>query len=227
MTTPSQQAVRARHDPEAMERLKHQFQPMIVARIMLHMGFCRPEYMEAGRLAVEEAVMTYQMEKGGFTTHLRQVLSRRLIDLRRKEKVDRVVPISSLSEEQREHIVSGASVAAYQEEMDIQRRREEIGRFRAELALAGLTLQEVATSAPKHAETRKACRRACRYMMLNRDLLEKARSGRVPVRELSDALEVSPKTWERHRKYLVACAIAVAGEYHCISGYILSREGES
>ena len=51
--------------------------------------------------------------------------------------------------------------------------------------------------------------------------------GLYAGKELSEALDVSSKTWERHRKYLIACAVAVAGDYHCISGYILSREGKA
>ena len=48
-------AVQARRDDEAMQRLKHQYQPLVAARIVLHMGFYRPEYMEAGLEAVEDS----------------------------------------------------------------------------------------------------------------------------------------------------------------------------
>lgn len=220
-------AILARQDAGAMQRLKQQYQPLIAARIVLHMGFYRPEYMEAGMEAVEEAVMSYSPDKGSFITHLRSVLRFRLIDLRRREKVDKVVPVSSLSEEHHTHAVNRASVSRYQEEYENALRREEIGRYCEELSRLNLTLQEVADSSPRHASTREACRRACRYMLERPALLEKVLSGRVPGKELSEALNVSAKTWERHRKYLIACAVAVSGDYHCISGYILSREGEA
>lgn len=220
-------ALRARHDPESMERLKKQYQPLLIARVMLHMGFYRPEYVESAEEALEEAVFSYQPDKGSFTAHLRQVLKFRLIDLRRREKLDRVVPESSLSEEHHTHAVNAASVAAYHRESEAQRRREEIEHFQDELAARGLTIQEIAASAPKHAATRQACRLACRYMLANPELLQRALSGRVPARELSEALEVSMKTWERHRKYLVACAIAVSGDFACIADYILSGEGKA
>lgn len=219
--------LQARHNPEAMERLKRHYQPLIAARVMLHMGFYRPEYMEAGYQAAEEAVMSYQAEKSSFTTHLRQVLKFRLIDLRRREKLDRMVPESSLSEEHRVQAVNAASLAAHREQEDIDRRREEIERYREALAELNLTLQEVADTAPRHAATRQACRRACRHMLLHPELLDRACMGRVPGKELTDALDISLKTWERHRKYLVACAIALAGDFHCISGYILDKEGEA
>ena len=47
------------------------------------------------------------------------------------------------------------------------------------------------------------------------------------LKELSELLEVHPKTLERHRKYLVACAVALNKEYRCIMDYILSREGDA
>ncbi len=216
---------RAKHDPEAMERLKHRYQPLISARIMLHMGFYRPEYMEIGHEAVEEAVMSYAPDKGGFTGHLRGILKHRLIDLRRRERVDKVVPTSSLSEEHHLHVVNAASVAAHREEVERQRRQEEIEHFRTELEEVGLSLQDVADSSPKHESTRQICRRACRHMLTDRTLLERARMGRLPARELSEALNVGLKTLERHRKYLVACAVALGGDYHCIAGYILGGEG--
>ena len=216
---------RAKHDAEAMERLKHQYQPLIAARIMLHMGFYRPEYMEVGRDAVEEAVNSYVSGRGSFTAHLRGILKHRLIDLRRREKVDRMVPTGSLSEAQQLHIVNAASVAAHREEMDIRRRREEIEHFRSDLEELGLSLGEVADSSPKHEATRTICRKVCRHMLANRTLLERARLGRVPGKELSEALGINLKTLERHRKYLVACAVALAGEYHCIAEYILGGEG--
>ncbi|MBQ2957598.1 MAG: hypothetical protein IJE08_14205 [Clostridia bacterium] len=218
-------ALQARYSPEAMERLKHQYQPLIAARVMLHIGFRRPEYIEAGREAVEEAVMSFAPEKGSFTTHLRQVLKFRLIDLRRKERVDKVVPVSSLSEEHRARAVGEASLSAHREEEEILRRREEIELFRSDLLSLGLSLNDVAAASPKHAETRRVCRRACRMMRVNPDLMAKAARGRVPVNELSALLDVSPKTIERHRKYLVACAVALAGDYQCILYYIFSGEG--
>lgn len=223
----NERALRAKQDAEAMGWLKHQYQPMIAARIMLHMGFYRPEYMEVGHQAVEEAVMSYQAEKGSFTSHLRGILRHRLIDLRRKERVDHVVPTSSLSEAQHLHVVNAASIDAYHKQREAERRREEIEHFRAELEESGITLAEVAAASPKHESTKQACRKACRYLMERPALLEKTRNGRVPAQELSQALGVSVKTWERHRKYLIACAIAVAGDYHCITEYILDRRDEA
>lgn len=227
MSGTNELALRAKHDPEAMERLKHQYQPLIAARVMLHMGFWRPEYMEAGQEAIEESVMSYRAEKGSFTTHLRQVLKFRLIDLRRREKVDKVVPTSSLSEEHHTQAINAASVSLYHQEMDVQQRREEIELFKEDLESLGLSLQDIAAASPKHGETRRVCRRACRFLRANPDLLDKAARGRVPIGELSEMLEVSAKTLERHRKYLVACAVALDKEYHCIMDYILSREGEA
>ena len=220
-------AVQARRDDEAMQRLKHQYQPLIAARVLMHIGFVRSEYIEAGREALEEAVMSYQPEKSGFTTHLRQVLKFRLIDLRRREKVAQVVPVSSLSEEQHAHLINASSMEVHREETEIQQRREEIELFKSDLSSLGLTLQEIAAASPKQAETRRICRRACRYLRTNPELLHKAAGGRVPVKELSELLEAHPKTLERHRKYLVACAVALNKEYHCIMDYILSREGEA
>jgi len=227
MTGANELAIRAKEDAGAMEQLRRQYHPMLAARVMLHMGFWRPEYMESAQLAVEEAVASYISEKGSFTAHLKQVLKFRLIDLRRREKVDTVVPTGSLSEAQQAMAVSAASIAAYREEQETALRREEIELFRADLEDLGISMEELVSSSPRHAATRKACRRACRHMLLNRALLDKARSGRVPVKELSEALGVSAKTFERHRKYLVGCAIALAGEYRCITEYILSREGEA
>ena len=227
MTDTRELAFRAKYSPEAMNRLKHQYQPLIAARVLLHMGFVRPEYIEAGQTALEEAVMSYQPGKSSFTTHLRQVLKFRLIDLRRREKVDKVVPVSSLSEEHHAHLVSAASMEAHRTEAEIQQRREEIELFRKDLSALGLTLQEIAAASPKQAETRRICRRACRYLRVNPELLQRAAGGRVPVKELSDLIEVHPKTLERHRKYLVACAVALSKEYCCIMDYILSREGEA
>lgn len=227
MSGTNELALRAKHSPEAMEQLKHHYQPLIAARVMLHMGFWRPEYIEAGQTALEEAVMSYQIGRGSFTTHLRQVLKFRLIDLRRREKLDKVVPASSLSEEHHTHAVNSASLNAYHEDQAVQQRREEIGLFTGDLQALGLSLQDIAAASPKHAETRSVCRRACRYLRANPELLEKAAGGRVPLRELSGMLDVSIKTLERHRKYLVACAVALDKEYHCIMEYILSREGEA
>ena len=223
----NERAMRAKQEPEMMGWLKHQYQPMIAARIMLHMGFYRPEFMEAGHQAVEEAVMSYQAEKGSFTAHLRGILKHRLIDLRRRERVDHVIPTGSLSEEHHTHIINAASVDAYRKQREAEQRREEIEHFRAEIEEMGITLEEVARSSPKHEATRKACREACRYLMARPELLEKARSGRIPARELGEGTGMSLKTLERHRKYLIACAVAIAGEYHCIAEYILDGRNEA
>ena len=219
--------LRAKYDSAAMERLKHQYHPLVAARVMLHMGFCRPEYMEAGYQALEEAVASYQPGKGGFTGHLRQVLKHRLIDLRRREKIDKMLPESSLSEEHRVQAVNAASLAAHREQTEAQQRREEVLLYQEELARLGLTFQEIAAASPKHEATKQACRKITRHLMRHPDLMEKARLGRLPATELAADLEISAKTLERHRKYLIACAVAVAGDYHCIAGYILDRRDEA
>ena len=85
----------------------------------------------------------------------------------------------------------------------------------------GLSFHELASRSPKHADSRKTAIQIAQiiaetpefysYLMANKKL---------PMKELESTVEVSRKTIERHRKYIIAVTLLLNSHFVYIKEYI-------
>lgn len=185
-------------------------------------------------LAFSEAVQSFEPEKGAFLGFASVVIRRRLVDwLRREGKHAGEITVlpgafeGALSEEeasgtalQTQQAVAQRSMAESAED-SASRAREEIAEAQALLAGYGFSFFDLADCSPKAEKTRKACAAAVRSLLAEPALLSELRKTRtLPMKELAGRSGVPRKVLDRHRKYLIAAAELLSGDFPILAQYM-------
>lgn len=179
-----------------------------------------------GLIAFNEAIQKYNSEKGSSLLSFADVLiKRRVIDYIRRQPKNQILSLDSrdeLEEESPQSIIEAElSYDEFQKMKEAEQRREEIIRFSGVLNSFGLSFNELIEQSPKHADARKnamiVAKTLVSYPELQNLLLEKRR---LPIKQLEDKVEVSRKTIERNRKYIIAISLILIGDYIYLKDYI-------
>ncbi|HEY0828294.1 MAG TPA: RNA polymerase sigma-I factor [Bacilli bacterium] len=217
---------------ELRNRFITEYQPY-VAKITSR--FCK-RYIDPARddefnialIAFDEAINQFSNQKGrSFLGFAETVIRRRLIDYIRKEsKFNKQVPYSSFELEDDENHVSNPveihqAMDQYEREHIIAARRNEITDFNRKLSQFGISFADLVESSPKHYDTRNTLFEIGRTMAGDEQMM-KAIYGKklLPIKELLAKVEVSRKTLERNRKFLITIAIIYHGPYLYLQDYL-------
>ena len=187
-------------------------------------------------LAFHEAVQSYEADKGAFPAFASVVIKRRLLDhIRSQWRYKGEI-----------HVLPGAfdgDFAAEEDEapdavsLEVQSRvaqmsagpavdpaaaaREEIEAAQAILKPYGFSFFDLADSSPRAEKTKQACCLAVVALLKNEGLLEKMRKNKtLPMKELSEVSGVARKILDRHRRYIIAAAEILSGEYPVLAEYL-------
>ena len=220
----NERARQAREDPAQLDELIRAQRPLMIAAVRFHMHSVRDEYLQIAEDAVREAVAAYRPERGAFLPLCRRIIRLRLIDERRRLRLDREIPMADFGDEAQYAIDQAASVSAHQAHSREQERREEILAYAQALQQLGITLRQVQQACPRHQSTRALCLQAVRLIHGDTELARRTLQGRLPIAALCTAFDTGDKVWERHRRYLIAAVLATDGNYPHIAGYILPKE---
>lgn len=185
-------------------------------------------------LAFLAAVRGYDESKGSFRGFAGVVIRRRIVDyVRANWKNGAEVPVTpdafdgQLPEEDADSVdlqvqsqVVADSVASSDRDLSV-RTREEIEEAQATLQRYGFSFFDLTECSPKAEKTKKACAFAVLTLMGNPDMLDQLRRGRMlPMKELSATSGVSRKTLDRYRRYIIAAAEILSGDYPILSAYV-------
>jgi len=179
-------------------------------------------------LAINEAIDSFHDDKGAvFTTFAEIVIKRRLLDLMRKNMRVREFPRSSLSVtangEEYEDIPAEVTAAEqkYLDSVLAVDRRIEIESLSRELMLFGLTFADLPAHTPKHNDARDTALGLAQLLVAEGSLWEECRHRKLlPVSALCERSTFSRKTIERHRKYIIAVALILGGDYPLLRRYL-------
>jgi RNA polymerase sigma factor len=197
--------------------------------------FCR-RYIDPSRddefsIALDgfnEAMNKFSSESGrSFLSFAETVIRRRLIDyLRKEQRFQQQVPLSSFEVQDEENQIINPvevhqAVQHYEKERIAEDRSSEIKAFSADLLVFGITFTDLTECSPKHVDSRRLLMGIGRILASNDDHMYLLRSKRMlPIKELLDQLDVSRKTLERNRKYLIAVALIYSGTYPYLRDYL-------
>jgi len=180
-----------------------------------------------GLIAFNEAIEKYSTDKGSSLLAFAElIIKRRVIDYIRKEaKNGRMVHFDLMDEEEEEFsqskIEANLSIDEYNRLLEQEHRKEEILYYRKILKDFGLTFEELVEQSPKHMDARQNAIKVAKVLIeeesLKSILFEKKR---LPIKQLEKKVDVSRKTIERNRKYIIAMAIILAGDYVYLKDYI-------
>jgi len=180
-----------------------------------------------GLIAFNEAIEKYSVERGSSLLSFSEVIiRRRVIDYIRKQTKNQHISIDITNPLQEEEsagsvIVNELSLDDYYKKNDEQLRKEEILQFQTLLKSYDLSFSDLVENSPKHADARKSAIMTAKLLVeddeLKKIFMEKKR---LPIKQLEPMVDVSRKTIERNRKYIMAIALILSSDYVYMKDYI-------
>lgn len=174
-----------------------------------------------------QAVKSYQSEKGAFLSFADLVIRRRLVDYyKSQERHKAEIPAApevfeSGPLEESEQPALQAAVAKKVVSQDNSDLRFEIEAASGVFAGYGFSFYELASCSPKAEKTKAACARAVACLLSNPVLLKSLKSTKqLPIKTIEKTAEVPRKILDRHRKYIIAAAEILSGDYPGLAYYM-------
>ncbi len=179
-------------------------------------------------LAVSEALDAYDEDKGNFWSFAGVVIKNRLMDMYRKNERHRA-EISVRPEAFGGDVDEDDPDFALQMEMrgrlgvsDENTLREEILSLQEELSEYGISFFELTEVSPKAEKTRSGCAGLIASLFAPPPPLtgKLKKTKNLPVQEMLSRFKISRKIVERYRKYLIASALILDGDYPGLASYL-------
>lgn len=175
--------------------------------------------------AFHEAIEAYSYEKGNFLSFSELVIKRRLFDyIKKQSKHFCEITINphifeSESEEEDANLKQEVmSKVAIKHDNDAKLEIEAISEI---LRGYGFSFFDLVNVSPKAKKTKLVCAKAILYITQNYILLDDMkRSKLLPIKVLENNLKLPRKILERHRKYIIAGAEIISGDYPILSEYL-------
>lgn len=156
-----------------------------------------------------KALARFDAARGPFFPFAELVIRRTLTDYYREQK--RRTQGEILEEEIEE-------IAANPDQEEI---RLEIQALQETLREYGISFDDLAGCSPRTPKTRNACAKAVRAILADGEIAREMRqSFHLPAGAVSKATGISRKLLDRHRKYLIAVAEILDGEYLYLAEYV-------
>jgi RNA polymerase sigma factor len=175
-----------------------------------------------GLNAFHEAIKLYSYKKGAsFLSFAKLIIKRELIDFFRKES-----KYQSLTSEQTgsddihkqydDHVYS-----SYIKNFDEVNRKEEIIHFSEMLKQFGISLETLVEVSPKHEDTREHIFSVVDLVTSDEEMLTFLyKKKKLPMKKLETKVNISRKSLEKHRKYIIAMSIISVNEYIYLKNYL-------
>lgn len=163
-----------------------------------------------GLLAFAEAVKRYEPDRGKFLSFARLVIESRLKNY--KEKSNRYMQEESLE------VLRDAGIDFFrkdeEENESTEKLHEEVLKYREELLLFGLTLENLADTAPKHRDTRQTAVQTAETASEDSETVEETyRKRKLPVRRVARIGKVTEKAVKTSKTFILAVMIIFVREF--------------
>ena len=179
-----------------------------------------------GLIAFNEAIEKYAKDKGSSLLSFAElIIKRRVIDYIRKESKNTTVTMSDQDVDQDDYasnkIEATLSVEEFQKQVDQEQRKEEIFYYQTVLKDFGLSFSDLLECSPKHADARLNAIEVAHTLVQNQELKKHLFEKKMlPMKHLEGLVDVSRKTIERNRKYIIAVSIILSGDYIYLKDYL-------
>ncbi|MCM3160133.1 MULTISPECIES: RNA polymerase sigma factor SigI [Bacillaceae] len=180
-----------------------------------------------GLIAFNDAIEKYSTDKGSSLLAFAElVIKRKVIDYIRKEARNPYTVNLDLQEHEegeysQSKIESDLSIDEYTKAIEQEHRKEEIIFFQHCLNDFNLTFAEILDQSPKHFDARQNAIMVAKEVVKDDDLRHHLFTKKqLPVKQLEAKVAVSRKTIERNRKYIIAMAIILSGNFVYLKDYI-------
>ena len=241
--SPEAQALAARKDEKRMDSFLRQNRRFILgyaSKTVKRFVTESDDEWSIALIAFHEAVQTYDENRGPFRPFAALVIRRRLADhLDRESRTHREIG-TDLTSGEIEDLESAPAVQLEAQRVIVKRSMElsaskealkdEIEAMQQILSGYGFSFFDLADCSPKAQKTKKGCLAVIGVLAGDETLMRKMRkNGALPVKELCSRSGVSPKLLEKHRRYIIAAAEILYGDFPHLGEYFrdAKKEGES
>ncbi|RKQ31314.1 RNA polymerase sigma factor SigI [Oceanobacillus halophilus] len=178
-----------------------------------------------GLSAFNEALFSYSPERGNaFLPFAKLVIKRKVIDyIRANQKAIKAVSLDeSYDEVQMENPIEiHVAREKYQEKQNNSLLRDEILEFKEKLKEYKLSLYELTEISPKHRDARESAIHTARVLYEDEVLREYVyQKKKLPIKNLNKKVDVSKKTLERNRKFILAIFIVLSEDFIYLKDYL-------
>lgn len=206
-----QAAVAAVDDPERIESFIRQHESFILrcaARTAGRYISRQDDEWSVALSAFYTALQKYDYQAGSFLAFAQMVIRRKLIDhYRSQARHESEVQVEELEESCSEQTADDSI------RLEIEAIAQPLGRY-------GIQFMDLADCSPRARKTRAACAKAVSHLLHNPLLINELRASRhLPLKAL-ERLGIPRKGLERHRKYIIAAAEILSGDYPCLAEYL-------
>ncbi len=223
----------AQGSPEELERLLADYLPFIKKQIgkMENLAIEFDERLSIALLLFVNCVRQYTQGRGAFLSFYQTALKNRLIDESRRQKrhSGRIISLFQPDSQGREQVMdTQASIDHYRREDERRDLAMEIDSFNAQLKGYGISFSQLARISPKQERSRAQCLQLAQAVTQNEAYLAVlTQQHRLPQAQLADAFNISPKTIEKYRKYIVVLSLLLIGDYPGIRAFLPIHKGVS
>ncbi|MCA1064861.1 RNA polymerase sigma-I factor (plasmid) [Rossellomorea sp. AcN35-11] len=164
-------------------------------------------------------------KNSSFLNFAKLIMKRKVIDYIRmntKHKDDTSLDYQQGATETLENSAEiSISMQHYDAELEERYRSEEIIEFQKTLTSYKLSFSELASVSPKHRDSKKNMALLAKSICANAPLKQKViEKGKLPMKELETVTDLSRKTIERNRKYLISLILLLDGDFPYIQRYL-------
>lgn len=180
-----------------------------------------------GLVAFNEAIEKFDEEKNcSFKSFSQQVIKRRLIDYKRStQKNDKVYPFSYFEFEESSNFEERYLTTDHHDHVYNFEVKEEFSSLLLKLEEFGLSIKDLISSTPKQKKSKQTCIKIARIIAQDQALFAKFNKKRtIPYSKLVKQIDVSQRTIERNRKYIIALVIILNSDLDVLKNYIESIE---
>ncbi len=159
--------------------------------------------------AFSDAVKKYNYERGSFISFAQLMIRNSLVDYYRiQKKYSHEIQVESIEDQ------------AMIENSDYGLRYE-IEAITKVLSTYKISFMDLADCSPKAGKTKVACARAVSYLLQNPLMMSQMQElKQLPVKTIEEKTRLPRKIIERHRKYIIAVAEILHGDYPYLAEYV-------
>lgn len=225
-----ERAADARQSEDGAIALIEEFLPFMKGRVVKYSyqldESTREDMLNIAMSAFYEAVHSYDIKKGHFYPFANRVVCARLIDhvrMLNKHEV-KSVPLETDNEDSYDAHTSAidlASIRSYEEGLRHELLVEEIEQFKSEIAVWGITLEDLEKASPKHSQLRKLYKEIVAIAVKTPEIAQTILIKHYfPITAVVQITGYTKKMVERARTYVLASFIIETGDYDLLSEYI-------
>lgn len=185
------------------------------------------EEYSVGLLAFNEAIDCYnEIKNTNFFNFSRQVIKRRVIDyIRQNQKNNNVYPFTYFEDGENNSLEEKYLASDPASDFDNIETKDEIRLFEQKLKEFNITLEDLVSCSPKHKDSKQLSIKTARLIADNHDMFEKLdRKKTIPMADLMKIANVSRRTVERNRKFIIAVCMILRSDLDVLKGYVRNTE---